>query len=124
MEDRPVKQTDVLVGAIGIVAILAAGFLITGCEEGDPDRWLTVSPAEVVLQGGSNTVTFTANASSNSGVNFSSPIEWTMSTPRLGAFVGGAGNSIIYARTVQNGINVITAEDPYGAQGSAVVTQR
>ena len=118
------KRIGVATCFVGMAVLLGALLHMTGCEEGDPDRWLTISPAEIVLNDETATVTFVANVTTNDDAGFATPIEWRMTDPTLGAFIGGSGNSIIYGRYPETGVNVITAEDPYGAEGTAIVTQR
>jgi len=120
-----------LVSAAVVVAVLA------GCETSDEwDTSLTVSPSAVTSQTYPETVTFTVSGLSTPPTTnatselmnaelgtLSMPLTWAVSNPLLGGITTSSGNQAVYTRTRRTGINTITVQDQYGAQGIATVTQ-
>lgn len=116
---------------LGIISLIS----FIGCETIEGGKALTISPASVVF-GGSNsvkTVTFTAGGTSTDtngqtivtggAGELSVPFTWAVSHPSLGHITTTAGNQAVYVSSGGRGVNVITVEDQYGAQGVATVTQ-
>ena len=108
------------------VAVLATG-LMTGCEEADGIRALTVSPEFVDLTGAStsssNTLNQTFTVSEDSLQELSLPLKWRVSNPGLGSIASSGGRSASYVRFSATGDNSIFVVDQYGAEGIATVRQ-
>jgi hypothetical protein len=113
----------ILAAAVGVLCV--AAFWVAGCDDG-AGYGLTVTPADVDLAVGETSQGFAVGTSTNdaSGLRaLSLPLEWSVSNPSLGYIVAGSGASAVYVRTATIGINVITVQDQYGAEGIATVRQ-
>lgn len=104
-----------------LCAIIMAAF-VSGCDEADDIRVLTLTPENVILSGTSNTVVFTVDEASLRDLSL--PLKWSVSDPANGAIVGAGGNRATYSRTEQDGVNVITVRDQFDAEGTAIVDQQ
>lgn len=120
--------------AVALVAVAVASFSFVGCETTDGTGGLTVTPSTVTLAdvglsqlftvGGTTTGTNGVSASGDGGLrNLSIPLKWTVSDANLGYIQSSSGDDAVYVRTRRNGVNVITVQDQYGAEGLATVTQ-
>lgn len=116
-----------------ILGVIAVGSFI-GCETIEGGGGLNVSPAAVTLEASNSvrSVAFTVGGTStdtNGLVNLigvgelSVPLTWSVSQPSLGHITSVAGLHAVYIGSGGKGVNVVTVEDQYGAQGVATVTQ-
>ncbi len=125
----------IMMAVFGIIlGVVAIGSFI-GCETIEGGEALSVSPSVVTLgeSNGVRSVTFTVGGTSTDtnglttiigGVGeLSVPLTWSVSQPTLGHITTTAGNQAVYISSGGKGVNVISVEDQYGAQGLATVTQ-
>ena len=123
----------IMASCVVILAIVAVGSFV-GCETVEGGAALLVTPAAVTFTGSNSaeTVTFTVGglATDTNGTvglvgagELSVPLTWTVSHPSLGNITTTAGNQAVYVSSGGEGVNVVTVEDQYGAQGLATVTQ-
>jgi len=112
----------VFVSAAMCVAAVLCGFFLAGCEDGAGTSGLTVSPSSVTLSGTSNTVTFTVTSNSLRELSF--PLVWTVQNSAMGRILESAGSTAVYFSHGVGGVNIVTAQDQYGAEGLATVTRQ
>lgn len=119
MKDRFVHVASLLASVLLVVSAV----IFVGCEKSTGANPLVISPAVVSLQGSNsaNSVTFTV--SSNNLRTLSYPLMWSVSRPELGAITSSAGNSAVYVRRNETGVNIITVVDQYDETGQATVYQ-
>ena len=116
------KTSATLLASVAVFAgFVSAMSLLSGCEEASGLRGLLVSPENVTLPVGSNTVVFTVTGGVTNELAL--PFEWWVSNPSLGSIIGASGRSATYRRSDNNGENVVTVRDQYDNEGYAVVKQ-
>ena len=101
------------------VAVLAAALAFSGCEDDDSDltgNEFRIEPGEVTMAVDDETVTLTA-------VGGIEPLEWTVSNEEVGT-VNGEGRSVVYAKAVDGGVNVVKVTDSRTWEASATISQR
>jgi hypothetical protein len=117
---KTMKTRNALVLA-GLVAAVAAGMAMVGCETTTTtDNVLTINPASVTLTNNWETVVFTASYASTN-VALALPLEWSVSAPALGTITGSGGLTAIYQGKNVEGNNTITVRDQGDNSGIAVV---
>ena len=111
-----------LVDAVGLLAAaVLAAWIGVGCEKLDDSGGVSITPSSVTLTQSSNSVHFTASVDSN--MFFTTPLEWYVSDPSLGAIEYQSGTEATYRRTPVNGVNTVIVKVPSGAEGLATVQQ-
>ena len=109
----------VFAGLLSGLAVAAAAWIVAGCEVGGGTYSLTLTPAKADLTLRNETI---AVAVSGGLRDLSLPIEWRVSRPELGRIsTAFTGSTAVYVGRASEGVNVIVAEDQYGAVGVATV---
>lgn len=100
-------------------AAVVLSWIITGCEE-DSGNSLGVEPSNSTI--GPSDSAFILRVVSGTR-DLSMPLEWSVSNPERGSISHSSGDSAVYIRTANNGVNTVTVRDQYGAKGAAFVEQ-
>jgi hypothetical protein len=107
--------------------MVVAGVLLwagTGCEEakGLEAIGLTITPETLSASNRIATCAATLSSSNNNSLAF--PLEWRVSSDKMGYIKNPSGSQALYvANKYYYGQNIVTVRDQYGNEGSAVVTQ-
>lgn len=103
---------------LALFAVSILGFLPGGCEKSSEltGSEFFIDPSSVTL--GSADEAFTLNV-----VGGEPPFTWAVSDEALG-LVTSNGNSVVYARTALNGVNILTVTDAQTWTATCTVTQR
>ena len=104
--------------------VLLAAFVlmsISGCEDRDTDKNISVTPQSTDLIGTGDTVVLVA---ADPVSDIVMPLVWTVSNPSLGGIMSSSGDSAVYESNGTRGQNSITVRDDSEREGVAVVEQR
>ena len=104
-----------------LVAVVAAGMAIVGCESTkDTSDAITLTPSSVTLTN-ATAVTFTASLG-NTNVSSVLPLIWSVNDESLG-HIEGRGLTAVYTSTGKVGNNNVKVRDQADGEGIAVVNQ-
>ena len=107
----------------GLVAVVAAGMAIVGCETTTTaDNVISISPESLTLSNSVDAVVFTASIASTN-VSLALPLVWSVSAAGLGTISASGGLTAIYQPKDVKGNNTITVRDQGDNSGIAVVIQ-